>query len=202
MPDPVVARVLDGSSALPNVELIHWPAQEERRRLLAVLGEPRILLLARHCVPPTDVDDLEQWIPEGAEPSTIVEAITRLQRKVLDRDGLPVLDDDGLLWFRGRWTPVAESQIPVVDLLIRNYQRLVRHEVLGRAYLDGGGGPTMAARRALMHRIAGRFAKVGLKLHSVRRRGFILAADPTSTAPAGAWRAHGPQPPVPEHRSA
>jgi hypothetical protein len=158
-----------------------------------VLGEPRILLLAPATTPPADIDDLEHWVPESAEPATIVHAVTRLQQKILDSDGPPVLDDDGLLWFRGRWVAVTENQVAVIDLLIRNYQRLVRHEHLDQTYRDTGG-TTTAARRALMHRIAARLAKVGLKLHPVRRRGFILAEDPATGPQAAPWR---PRPATP-----
>jgi hypothetical protein len=192
MPDPAAPAVRT-TNVLPHVELLQWPAQRDRRQLLAVLGEPRILLLAPATTPPADIDDLEHWVPESAEPATIVHAVTRLQQKILDSDGPPVLDDDGLLWFRGRWVAVTENQVAVIDLLIRNYQRLVRHEHLDQTYRDTGG-TTTAARRALMHRIAARLAKVGLKLHPVRRRGFILAEDPATGPQAAPWR---PRPATP-----
>jgi hypothetical protein len=194
MLDPAAAPSRLAATVLPHVELLQWPAQEDRRQLLAVLGEPRVLLLAPNAAPPPDIDDLEHWVPESAGPATIVQGVTRLQQRILDCEGSPVLDDDGLLWFRGRWVAVADSQVPVIDLLIRNYQHLVRHEDVGRAYHDGGGGPTPAARRALMHRIAGRLAKVGLRLHPVRRRGFILTADTAAGSATGTQQAPRPGP--------
>lgn len=159
----------------PDVELLRWPAQEDRRRLLASLGEPRLLLLAPDAPPPELLDDLELWIPEGSDPSVIVTGVTALQRKVVDDDTEPVLDDDGLVWFRGRWVAVSDSQIPVVDLLVHNYKRLVHNDDLSRTYQRGGGSNSPASLRTLVRRVSQRLAMVGLKLHVVRQRGVILA---------------------------
>ena len=159
------------------IELLHWPTQEDRRQLLATLGEPRLLLVAPDTAPPQLVDDLEHWIPNRADPATIVEGVTFLERKILDADTPPALDDDGLLWFRGRWIDVPDGQLPVVDLLIQNYQRLVRHEDLTRIHQDNGGSSTPASIATLLRRVATRLTKIGLRLHRVPRRGVILSND-------------------------
>lgn len=179
MPEPTNAPA--PTDTLPEVEVLHWPTQEHRRRLLAALGEPRILLLAPNSTPPALIDNLELWIPEGTDPLTIVQGVTKLQKRILEIDAQPVLDDDGLLWFKGRWVAVSDNQIPVVDLLIQNYRRLVRNDDLIRAYQDGGGSGTDASLRNLIRRVATRLANVGLNLHVVRKRGVILATDETRT---------------------
>lgn len=194
---PRRATASAGPVSLPNVEVLRWPAQEDRRHLLAALGEPRVLLLAPHTQPPAEIDDLEHWIPEGADPAAIVRGVNRLQREVLHGDGPPNLDADGLVWFRGRWVAVADSQVPLVDLLVRNYQRLVRHDELRAADRANGGGRTTAARRAVMHRVGARLALVGLKLHVVHRRGFVLTEDSTAHTQTGAGVRPGLGSPVP-----
>lgn len=181
MPDPATRadepRPELATTEPPHVELLRWPAQDDRRQLLATLSEPRLLLLAAGTPTPALLDDLELWIPEGSDPTAIVQAVTALQRKALDHDTAPTLDDDGLLWFRGRWVAVSDSQIAVVDLLVQNYQRLVRNEDLSRTYQDNGGSDSPASLRTLIRRVAQRLTKVGLRLHVVRRRGVILATD-------------------------
>jgi len=162
---------------LPNIEVLHWPSQERRRRLLASLGEPRVLLLAPGSAPPSVIDDLEQWIPEAADPVAIVRGVTNLQHRILTTRAEPVLDDDGLVRFRGRWVAVSDAQLPVVEYLIRNFRRLVTHDELARIYRDNGGGTTDAARRNFVRRIATRLAQIGLRLHIVRKRGVILTDD-------------------------
>jgi hypothetical protein len=165
-------------AALPHVEVLHWPTQERRRRLLASLGEPRLLLLAPGSTPPSVIDDLEQWIPEAADPVAIVRGVTNLQHRIFHSQAEPVLDDDGLVRFRGRWVAVSDTQLPVVDYLIRNYRRLVSHDDLARIYHDNGGaGTTDAARRNFVRRIADRVGPIGLRIHVVRKRGVILTDD-------------------------
>lgn len=162
---------------LPNIEVLHWPTQERRRRLLASLGEPRVLLLAPGSAPPSVIDDLEQWIPEAADPVAIVRGVTNLQHRILHTRAEPILDDDGLVRFRGRWVAVSEAQIPVVEYLIDNYRRLVAHDDLARIYRDNGGAESDASRRNFVRRIAARVAQVGLRIHVVRKRGVILTDD-------------------------
>ena len=190
MPEPSPATLSPSPSPsasasvgpLPHVEVLHWPTQEHRRRLLASLGEPRVLLLAPGSTPPNIIDDLEQWIPEAADPLAIVRGVTNLQHRLLHTRAEPILDDDGLVRFRGRWVAVSTTQMPVVDLLIQNYRRLVTHDELIRTYQDHGGSTSDASRRNFVRRIAARLADVGLRLHVVRKRGVILSDDaPTPT---------------------
>lgn len=168
---------------VPHVEVLHWPTQERRRRLLASLGEPRVLLLAPGSAPPSVIDDLEQWVPEAADPTAIVRGVTNLQHRILHTRAEPILDDDGLVRYRGRWVAVSEAQIPVVEYLISNYRRLVTHDDLARVYRDNGGGTSDASRRNFVRRIAARVAQVGLNIHVVRKRGVILTDDAPSGTP-------------------
>lgn len=86
----------------------------------------------------------------------------------------PTLDDDGLLRFRGRWVPIPDTQIQVVDLLVRNLGRLVRNADVQAAYERAGGSGTATSLRSLVHRLGQRVAEVGLRLHVVRARGLVL----------------------------
>jgi hypothetical protein len=86
----------------------------------------------------------------------------------------PTLDDDGLLRFGGRWVPIPDTQIPVVDLLVRNLGRLVRNSDVRAAYEQAGGSGTATSLRSLVYRLGRRVAEVGLRLHVVRSRGLVL----------------------------
>jgi hypothetical protein len=90
------------------------------------------------------------------------------------RPGPPVLDADGLLRHRGRWVPIPDTQLVVVELLVRNFGRLVGTSELRRAYEEAGGSGTSTSLRSLIHRLGRRVAKVGLQLHVVRSRGLVL----------------------------
>jgi hypothetical protein len=161
--------------------LLRWPAEDDRRRLLASLGQPRLLLLAPDTTAPPPLDALEICVHDDTDPSVIVAGVAALQRQAQGVDDRPVLDDDGLLWFRHRWIAVSEGQMPVVALLVENYKQLVHHHDLTRTYQDGGGSQSAASLRTLTRRISQRLAKVGLQLHVVRRRGVLLAAAEVRT---------------------
>jgi hypothetical protein len=168
------------SDSRPAVELLRWPAQDNRRRLLAALGQPRLLLLAPDAPPPTLIDDLELWIPDGSDPGLIATGLAALQQMVLIDNSKPVLDDDGLLWFQGRWVAVPDAQLPVVDLLVRNYKRLVHNDDLRDAYQSAGGSGTIASLRSLISRVNQRLAQLGLVLEVIRRRGVLLTSRPVT----------------------
>jgi hypothetical protein len=164
------------------VELLRWPVDDERRRLLAALGRPRLLLLAPDAPPPSAVDDLELWLPDGSDPALVSAAMIALRHQMLVDDRQPVLDDDGLLRYRGRWIAVPVTQIPLVELLVRNYQRVVRNDDLRLAYQRAGCSGTITSLRSVISRMSRRIAEVGLTLQVVRRRGVILTNRPATTA--------------------
>ena len=86
----------------------------------------------------------------------------------------PTLDADGLLRHRGRWVPIPDTQLMVVELLVRNLGRLVGNSDVRKAYEAAGGSGTSTSLRSLVHRLGRRVAEVGLKLHVVRSRGLVL----------------------------
>ena len=87
---------------------------------------------------------------------------------------VPILDADGLLRHRGRWVPIPDTQLPLVELLVRNLGRLVGTSEVRRAYERAGGSGTSTSLRSLIHRLGRRVAEVGLQLHVVRSRGLVL----------------------------
>ncbi len=99
--------------------------------------------------------------------------------------GVPVLDEDGLLRFDGRWVAITDIQIPVVDLIVRNHGHLVRNAEIQAAYGSAGGSATSGAVRTLVQRLRSRVAAVGLRLHVVRSRGVIL--EPATGPEPSGW---------------
>ena len=95
----------------------------------------------------------------------------------VEQQALPVLDDDGLLRFRGRWTHISDRQLPVVALLVRRFGQLVRADEVVAAYTAAGGTLRGGAIHALAKRIRARVGEVGLRLHTIRGRGFVLDAQ-------------------------
>ena len=89
----------------------------------------------------------------------------------------PVVDKDGLLRFDGKWVAITNTQLPVIELLVRRYGTLVSNDDVLGAYGSAGGAATASALRPLVYRLRRRVATVGLTLHVVRSRGVLLEAD-------------------------
>lgn len=92
-----------------------------------------------------------------------------------DDDLLPRLDEDGLLRVGTHWIAIPDAQIPVVTVLVDRYGRVVRKDDLIAAYVGAGNSGHDASIRSLVARVAGRVARLGLQLHTVRGRGVMLA---------------------------
>jgi hypothetical protein len=160
------------------IPLLRWPDQEAERLRLVALGEPRILLISQYATPPGLLDDLELWILDGADPSEILAAMDELRRRTRERQAKPTLDGAGLLWFKGRWVSVPDTQLAVARVLVSNVNRLVPTDELRATYQAGGGSTSDSSFRTVMHRLSHRVTRVGLVLHMIRRRGAMLATTP------------------------
>lgn len=162
-------------SELPDVSIVEWPAEDERRGHLARLGQPRLLLVPSGMLPPTPLDELEDWIRSPADPIDLMARSQHLQARAAALDTpVPVLDDGGLLWLGEAWVAITDAQLPVVRLLLEHRDRVVRIEALVEAYVAGGGSDHPASVRTLMSRLSTRLGRLGLELVTVRRRGMIL----------------------------
>ncbi|HEY8526771.1 MAG TPA: hypothetical protein VIL48_17505 [Acidimicrobiales bacterium] len=161
----------------PDVALLRWPAHDRKRRQLAALGRPRILLTDPGVTPPSLLDDREMWLRDGCDPATVADAIDQLGRNANLAADRPLLGEDRILRHAGRWVPIPPSQIAVVELLVRHYRRLVTPEQIRSAYTRAGRPVSSASVGALVKRLDERVAAVGLHVHRVRRRGVVLAPE-------------------------
>jgi hypothetical protein len=174
----VDAALLEARALLDDdtIELIRWPDDDDMRRRLAAEGVPRLLFLSRGTPPPRPTDLLEDWIRLPLDPDELRVRHAGLVRRAKCGAHGPVIDDDGLLWWRDRWVSVPTAQLPVANLLVEHVRELVRHDELVAVYEQNGGSPNPVAVKAMLGRLVKRFALVGLELRSVRGRGYLLDA--------------------------
>jgi hypothetical protein len=156
-----------------EVHVLHWPADESQRLLLAAEGSPRLLLVASGAEPPRLLDELEDWDRAGASTADVLARRDTLLARAAGRCREPVLDRD-ILRVGTRWVAIPSTRVPVVALLLARCGEVVRPGELAAAVAAGGGSSDAAAVRAVLHRLSKSFASVGLRLHSVRGRGLLL----------------------------
>jgi hypothetical protein len=167
---------VDASGTRPHdgvdVAILRWPADADKRVLLASAGRPRLLLLEHGAEPPAAVDDREDWVTEGTEHNELLHRIEALHQRTIGQR--PHLDEDGLLRHRGRWVAITDAQLPVVARLVEEFGKVVSTDELAQAYRGAGGAAKDVSIRTALKRLRRRVAEVGLVLHAVRNRGVML----------------------------
>ncbi len=164
-------------SAPWGVAVLEWPEQAEQADALAAAGRLRLLLVAPGVQPPVAWDHTSDWIRRPARDGDMLARIENLQRRV-DPASVVWIDDDGLLWRGSSWVALAPIEQRLATTLLDRIGRVVTRTELERA-----GWPDGVPTRALdsrLQRLRNRIAPLGLRLTNVRRRGFVLAADPIS----------------------
>lgn len=156
-----------------DVVLLRWPEESVRRTELELVARPRLLLVEPNEPPPDCTDPLEDWIRMPADDRDVRARL----RALVERAGVerPQLDDDGLLWFRGRWVSLSPVERALVEALLERFGAVAGRDALRkRAWPEG-----LPSRNALdvhMVRLRRRIAELSLEIRTVRSRGYLLQA--------------------------
>ena len=159
-----------------DVALLRWPLEEDRRRDLAGLGDPRLLLVDPETAAPDASDCLEDWIRLPASQDDIDARCRALSsRAVVHGSHIPGLDPDGVLRVGSEWVSLPPLEARLMSALLDRFGAVVSRDNLSR-----NGWPTGApGRNALdvhMLRLRRRIAPLGLAIRTVRSRGYLLEA--------------------------
>jgi DNA-binding response OmpR family regulator len=156
-----------------DVVLLRWPEESIRRTELEMVARPRLLLVEPGEPPPDCSDPLEDWIRMPADDRDVRARL----RALVERAGVerPQLDDDGLLWFRGRWVSLSPVERALVEGLLERFGAVTgRDSLRRRAWPEG-----LPSRNALdvhMVRLRRRIRELSLEIRTVRSRGYLLQA--------------------------
>jgi hypothetical protein len=93
-------------------------------------------------------------------------------------DRVPVIDDDLLLRFQGRWVALTDLQEPVARHLLDNLGTMVPTAELRAAYAAAGGSADREAVRSLMHRMGRRLKAIGATVTFARHGGGMMVTVP------------------------
>lgn len=158
-----------------QVELVRWPAEQERLDQVRDDGGARLVLVAEGAVPPLTTDVLEDWVRLPASDEDIECRMRVLEDRVQASgdDVRPELDENGLLHFGGRWVPLPPVEMRLTAAMLDRYRAVVSREALGRA----GWPDAIPGRNVLdVHivRLRRRIAELDLVIRTVRSRGYLL----------------------------
>lgn len=164
-----------------SVSLLAWPAEDDLRRQMSTVGQPRLLIVDAEAEPPMLLDPLEDWVRAPSDPADVqARATALLARAPRPEAPVPELDEDGLLRVGSSWVVITPAQVPVLQLLVDNLNRVVRTQAIAEACTSAGASAHPPSMRTLLSRLGGRVRSVGMELVTVRQRGVLLRmADPT-----------------------
>jgi DNA-binding response OmpR family regulator len=157
------------------VDVVHlrWPAERGRRERLRRDRQPRLLLVEDGGAPPDVGDCFEDWI---RLPALEVDLQARAQNLVArcrqHLGAVPTLDG-GVLRVGDDWVSLSPLEARLTALLIKKMGAVVSREALARAGWPAGAGArnTHDVHQARHRR---RLSAVGLSVHTVRSRGYLL----------------------------
>ncbi len=166
-----------------TVEILRWPAQADRRADLLGHGRAVLWMLEPGELPP-EVGDREDWARTTDGERDVLARLDRLAAlgpapvRLLPGE---VAVRDGLLLYAGCRLPVPPAEAVILDRLGATPDRVVARGDL--AVIAGGGHPANPSSLATrVARLRDRIGPVGLAIHTVRGRGYLLT---TAGRPGG-----------------
>lgn len=160
--------------ASPEVVLLRWPLEQERRAVLAGTGAARLLLVEDGAAPPDADDCVEDWIRVPAPDADVKLRIRGLLRRSRRHTASePVLDADGVLRFGAAWVSLPPVESRLTAAFLDRFGAVVSREALARAgWPDGAPGRNALDVHVL--RLRRRLVPVSLAIRTVRSRGYLL----------------------------
>ena len=159
----------------PTVDVVHlrWPAERGRRERLRSERQPRLLLVEEGATPPDAADCFEDWIRLPALDVDLRARAESLVARCQHHLGILPTLEGGVLRVGDGWVSLSPLEARLTALLIKRMGAVVSREALARAGWPAGAG----ARNTLdvhLARLRRRLSPVGLSVHTVRSRGYLL----------------------------
>jgi DNA-binding response OmpR family regulator len=161
-----------------DVALIKWPSDESLRLDLAEQGHPRLLLVEPEADPPECTDILEDWVRLPVSRQDRNARIRTLESRVGEsRAPVPTIDDHGMLEYRDLRTQLSPIQTELVKPMIDRFGAVVpRDRLIAAGWPEGE--TTANTLDVTMGRLRRQLFNVGLKIRTVRSRGYLLTDAP------------------------
>lgn len=168
---------MEGPS-MEGVVFVSWPGPAPSLPSEGRGGPARLYLVEPGQGVP-DIDGcLEDWVVLPASDEEIAARADALMRRVRrhrpDADDAPRLDPVGVLHCRDRWVDLPPLEARLMGVLLAQFGQSVPTEAL----LAGGWGgsrPGTGALRVHILRLRRRIAPLGLAIHTLPGRGYLLS---------------------------
>jgi hypothetical protein len=156
-----------------EVPVVRGPGSSAARERHAGAGQPCLLVVRATERAPAQWSELEDWVRETAPRGEFVTRAVTVARRA-DLLHRPCFDRFRMIRFRGRAAVVPETQVRLVELLVRRFGETVADAEV-RALCDVGGTSTHdEAVKTALRRLKDSVAPLGLHLARVRAAGYLL----------------------------
>ena len=160
-----------------DVALIRWPGDEERRAQLAARRDPRLLLVSEDFPPPDCSDELEDWVRLPVQPEDVKARVENLMaRTQATTPGLVRIDENGWVTYRSSRVELTPHQADLLEPLKERFGVVVSRAELVTAGWPGEP-PSANALEASIARLRQRLSPLGLRIRTVRSRGYLLESE-------------------------
>lgn len=159
-----------------DVALIQWPSEERLRQEMAARQQPRLLLVDPDAAPPECHDVVEEWVRLPVSTADRNARLHTLESRAGGPPETPRLEAGSTLVFRGERTPLSALQAALARPMIENMGTVVSRETLASlAWPDAD--PSENTLDVAMGRLRSRLEPVGLRIRTVRSRGYLLTPE-------------------------
>ncbi|WP_436722936.1 winged helix-turn-helix domain-containing protein [Streptomyces sp. URMC 127] len=154
------------------MELIRWPAESGRREHCRDRGVMRILVLEAGAEAPPSPDPREDWVRAPISPGDLRARAEALRMRAA-AEARPVVEPNGVLRFRHRSALLSPTGAHLVARLADSFTEVVARDDL---LAPRPGRPPLSRNALDLHimRIRRRLAALGLRVRTVRGRGYVL----------------------------
>lgn len=164
-----------------DVELVRWPSQRERRERLLAAGRPRLLLVEPDVPAPVVTDLAEDWVRLPAERADVQARVEGLLARLSHLDVVscieaqPRIDEWGVVRHGGKHVTLPPLEARLASVLITQFRCVTTRDQLTRA---GWPGEDPGRNPLDVHilRLRRRVEPLGLRVRTVRSRGYLLDA--------------------------
>jgi DNA-binding response OmpR family regulator len=158
-----------------DVVLVLWPDEAPQLPRLATAGIPRLLLVAPDASPPEDGDCLQDWIRLPAADGDVRARVVALERRSArhSTSALVTVTEDGQLSFRGQSTWLSPTVRVLFQALADRFGSTVPLETLVSEVWPSDP-PSSNSVRVHILRLRRRIAPLGLEIHNVPGKGYVL----------------------------
>ncbi|MEA3055979.1 MAG: two-component system, OmpR family, response regulator [Actinomycetota bacterium] len=158
----------------PHVTVLRWPGERALRDALRARRVARLLVVEAGQHPPTDIDVLEDWASSTADAAELEARLAALEARATRASEVPTIgEDDDVVRFAGRWIALGTVEASIARVLIEHLGQLVSRSTIETvAWGDRSVRANTTDRQ--LHRLRRHLGDIGLTLHTVRGKGYVL----------------------------